>query len=35
MDLDYVLNVWEEEEFKPEVASERIIKERFIEVEER
>ena len=33
MDLNYVLDVWEEEEFKPEAASERIIKERFIEVE--
>lgn len=34
MDLNYVLDIWKEEEFRPEAASERIIKEKFIEVEE-
>ena len=34
MDMEYVLKVWEEEEFMPEKAAERIIQERFERVEE-
>lgn len=34
MDLQYILDVWEKAEFKPEVAANKIIADRFERVEE-
>ena len=32
-DMDYLLDIWKQEDFDPEKASERTIKEKFIEKE--
>lgn len=31
--MDYLLNIWKQEDFDPEKASEKIIKESFVEKE--